>query len=140
MKTLRNVTGWPGLRILSRWLRLLLENTLHHARADTELPADLEDPVPAGPQFQYSGFNSGLDATPPEFRSFRPSAGETGIDPLSNNPPLKLGKYTQHLKHRLAGSRRSIESLLMKEKADSLFMEALEYAEQIGERSAEPIH
>jgi hypothetical protein len=60
---------------------LLLENTLHHARADTELPADLENPVPASPQLQYSRFNSRLDATPPEFRSFHPSARETGIDP-----------------------------------------------------------
>jgi hypothetical protein len=82
---------------------LLLENTLHHARADAQLPADLEDPVPAGLQCQYSRFNSWLDATPPEFRSFRPSARETGIDPLSNNAPLKFSKYTQHLKHRLAG-------------------------------------
>jgi len=28
----------------------------------------------------------------------------------------------------------------MKEQTDTLFMEALEYAEQVGERSAEPIH
>ena len=93
-----------------------------------------------GPQFQYSRFNSRLDATSPEFRSFRPGARETGIDPLSNNPPLKLSKYTQHLKHRFAGSRRSIEPLLMKEQADSLFMEALEYAEQVSERSTEAVH
>jgi site-specific recombinase XerD len=32
----------PG-RILSRWLRALLENTLHHARADAQRPADLEN-------------------------------------------------------------------------------------------------
>ena len=81
----------------------LLKNTLHHARADAELAADLENPIPAGLQFQYSRFNSRLDATAPEFRSFRPGARQTGIDPLSNNPPLKLSKYTQHLKHRLAG-------------------------------------
>jgi hypothetical protein len=41
---------------------------------------------------------------------------------------------------RLAGSRRGIESLLVKEQADPLVMEALEYAEQVGERSAKPIH
>jgi hypothetical protein len=37
-------------RILSRWLRLLLENPLHHAGANAELPADLEDAVTAGLQ------------------------------------------------------------------------------------------
>jgi len=30
--------------------------------------------------------------------------------------------------------------LLVKEQADPLFMEALEYAEQVGQRSTEPIH
>jgi hypothetical protein len=63
----------------------------------------------------------------PEFRSFSPGARETGIDPLSNNPPLELSKYTQHLKH-------------VKEQAAPLFMQALEYAEQVGQRSTEPIH
>jgi hypothetical protein len=88
----------------------LLENPPHDTGADAELPADLEDAVAAGPQFQYSRFNRRLDATPPEFRSFRHGARETGIDPLSDNFPLKLSKYTQHLKHRLAGGRRTIES------------------------------
>ena len=32
-------------------------------------------------------------------------AGEPGIDPLSNNPPLELSKYTQHLKHGFASGR-----------------------------------
>jgi hypothetical protein len=103
-------------RILSSWLRLLLENALHHTRADAELPADLKHSVAPGLQFYYSRLDSRLDATPPEFRSFRPSARKTGIDPLSNNPPLKLSKYPQHLKHRLAGRRRGIESLLVKER------------------------
>jgi hypothetical protein len=35
----------------SRWPRLLLENPLHHAGADAELPADLEDAVATGLQF-----------------------------------------------------------------------------------------
>src|ERR1700704_4204837 len=118
----------------------MLEDALHHARADAELPADLEDAVAVGFQFSYSRLDSRLDATPPEFRSFRPSARKTGIDPLSNNPPLKLSKYTQHLKHRLARARRRVESLLVKEQADSLVMEALENTEQVGERSTEPIH
>src|SRR5258706_14321032 len=77
------LTGRPTIVAPSRWAasaqvrrlrRRLFENTLHHARADAELPADLEDPVPTGPQFQYSRFNSRLDATPPGFRSFLPRA------------------------------------------------------------------
>jgi hypothetical protein len=35
-------------RILSRWLRLLLENALHHTGADAKFPVDLEDAVAAG--------------------------------------------------------------------------------------------
>src|ERR1700716_576431 len=68
-------------------------------------------------------FNSSIRAStdaPAEFRPVRPCASETCVHPLSDNSPLKLSKFTQHLKHRLAGSRRGIESLLVKEQADSL--------------------
>src|ERR1700704_1717900 len=126
--------------ILSRWPRLLLENALHHTRANAELPADLEHPVTARLQFENSRLDGGLNATPAELGPVCPGARETGIDPLSKNPPLKLSKYTQHLKHRLARARRRVESLLVKEQADSLVMEALENTEQVGERSTEPIH
>ena len=124
----------------SRWPPLLLKNALHHARADAQLPANLEDAVAVGLQFENSRFHSGVNPTAAELGPIRPGARQTGIDSLSNNPPLKLSKYTQHLKHRLARARRRVESLLVKEQADSLFMEALEYAEQVGERSTEPIH
>ena len=46
---------------------------------------------------------------------------------------LELCKDAEHLKHRLARGRRRIEPLLVKEKTDSLFMEALKYAEEIRE-------
>jgi hypothetical protein len=42
--------------------------------------------------------------------------------------------------NRLARGRRSIEPLLLEEQTYSLFMKALEYAEQIGERSTEAVH
>jgi hypothetical protein len=54
MLDMRNPQGAgvdPAGCILSRWPRLLLENPLHHAGADAELPADLEDAVAAGLQF-----------------------------------------------------------------------------------------
>jgi hypothetical protein len=53
--------------ILSRWPRLLLENALHHTRADAELPADLEDAVTAGLQFKNSRFHSWVNPTGREF-------------------------------------------------------------------------
>jgi hypothetical protein len=70
---------------------------LHYARADTELPADLEDAVARGLQFANSCLNSGLNPTPTELGPIRPRARQ--------------------------------ESLLVKEQADPLFMEALEYAD-----------
>jgi hypothetical protein len=54
MLDMRNPQGAgvdPARCILSRWPRLLLENPLHHAGADAELPAYLEDAVAAGLQF-----------------------------------------------------------------------------------------
>jgi hypothetical protein len=50
--------------ILSRWPQLLLENALHHARADAQLPADLEDAVTAGLQFENSRLHCGGSPTP----------------------------------------------------------------------------
>jgi hypothetical protein len=58
--------------ILSRWARLLLENPLHYACANAKLPADFEDPVTAGLQFQYSRLHSRLYPTPAEFRPVWP--------------------------------------------------------------------
>ena len=60
-----------------------------HAGADTQLAADLEDPVAAGLQLQDFRLYFGLNPTPAEFRSFRLGASETGVDSLSNDPPLR---------------------------------------------------
>ena len=69
--------------------------------------------------------------------ALRPSASKTRVYSFANDPTLELGKHAKHLKHRFA---RSIESLLVEEQTDALVMKALEYAEQVGERSSEPIH
>ena len=118
----------------------MLENALHHTRADPELSADLEDAVTAGLQFENSRLHSGLYPPPAQLGPIRSRTRETSIDPLSNNPPLKLGKYTQHLKHRLAGSRRGIESLLVKKQIDTFVPQFLEDAQQISKRSSKPVH
>jgi hypothetical protein len=86
----------------------LLDDPLHHTGADAKFPADLEDAVAVGLQFENSRFHSGLNATPAELGPIRPRPRQTGVDPFSNDPALKLSKYTQHLKHRLAGGRRTI--------------------------------
>jgi hypothetical protein len=128
---LYNVSGWP---------RLLLKNSLHDASADAELLANLEDAITIGSKLKYARLHRRLNPTPAQFRAVCLSASETGVYPFPNDPPLELGEYAKHLKHRLARGRRSIESLLVKEQANTLFVEPLEYAEQIGERSTQPIH
>jgi hypothetical protein len=45
------ISKWIGLLPYPPKQWLLLEDTLHHARADAQLPADLEHPVTVGPQF-----------------------------------------------------------------------------------------
>ncbi len=74
------------------------------------------------------------------WREHRSGASKPSIDSFPNDSPLELGEYTKHLKHRLARARRSIESLLVKEQSDTLFVKSLEDAEQVGERTTEPIH
>jgi putative SOS response-associated peptidase YedK len=71
--------------ILSRWPRLLLENALHHTRADAELAADFEDTVTAGLQLQDFHLHHRINSTPTELGPIRPRARQTGIDPLSND-------------------------------------------------------
>jgi len=122
----------------SRLPRLLFENPLHHAGADAERSADLENAVSVGSQLQYSRFDGGFNLASAELSAIRPSASKPGIHSFANDPTLELGKHAKHLKHRFACGRRRIESLV-KEQADTLFVEVLEYAEQVGERSTEPI-
>jgi hypothetical protein len=78
---------------LSSWPRPLLEDPLHHTCPDAKFPADLEDAVTAGLQFENSRLHGRLYRTPAELGPIRPRASQTGIDPLSNDPPLELGKY-----------------------------------------------
>jgi hypothetical protein len=53
--------------ILSRWPQLLLENALHHARAEAKFPADLENAVAAGLQFENLRFQPGSTRRRPSF-------------------------------------------------------------------------
>jgi len=82
---------------------------------------------------------AGLTRRRPNFVPF-PGAGEPRVDSLANYASLELGENAKHLKHRLARGRRGIKSLLVKKQTDTLFMKSLEDAEQVGERSTEPIH
>ena len=69
-----------------------LENSLHHAGADTELPADLEDAVAAGLQFENLRLYFGLKPTPAQFRlSPSRAASRRGIRP-SSPPAFGIGQ------------------------------------------------
>src|SRR3979409_1041297 len=119
--------------------RLLLENSLHNASANAELPTDLEDAVTIRPKFEYRRLHRRFDPTAAQLSTACPCASETCVHPFPNDPTLELGKHAKHLKHGLSGGGRSIESLLVKKQTDILFMKSLEDAEQVGERSTEPI-
>src|SRR3981189_518546 len=86
----------------SRLPRLLLENTLHNARADAELSADLENAVAIGPQLQYTRLHRWLNSASAELGALRFRASEPSVDTLSDDSPFKLGEDTEHLKNRLA--------------------------------------
>jgi hypothetical protein len=47
----------------SRLPRLLFENPLHHAGADAERSADLENAVSVGSQLQYARLDRGINPT-----------------------------------------------------------------------------
>jgi hypothetical protein len=77
----------------------LFENPLHHAGADAERSADLENTVPVGSQLQYARLDRGLNPTPTQLRTFRPSASKTCVYSLKLNRILKrLDKFGFNLK------------------------------------------
>ena len=123
----------------SRLPRLLLENPLHDAGADAELPTDFQDAVTVGPQLQYSRFNRGLNPSAPQLHAVGARASKPSINPFTNDPPLELCEHAKHLKHRLARGGGGIEPLLVQEQIDLLLLQLLQDVEQIGQRSAEPI-
>jgi hypothetical protein len=59
-----------------KMVALLLKNSLHHTGADTKFPADLEDTVAAGLQFQNSRLHRGINATPAELGAVRAGLSE----------------------------------------------------------------
>jgi hypothetical protein len=71
--------------------------------------------VALGSEFPYPGLHGRLDPPPAELRAVLTCPREPGLDALLNYAALKFCKYAEHLEHRLAGSRRRVESLLVKE-------------------------
>jgi hypothetical protein len=47
-----------------------------------------------------------------------PLALALGLHPLTDHGPLELGKDAHHLKHRLSGRRRRVDTLLVQKQLD----------------------
>src|SRR5882757_10035602 len=92
----------------------------------------LRMPSPLALSSSILASTDGFTRRRPNFVPFARARARPAFTPLPNDPTLKLGEHAKHLKHRLARGRRSIESLLVKEQTDALFMQGLEYAEQVG--------
>jgi hypothetical protein len=70
--------------------RLLLENSLHNASANAELPTDLQDAVTIRPKFEYPRLHRRFDPTPAQLSTACPCASETCVHPFPNDPTLEL--------------------------------------------------
>jgi hypothetical protein len=112
--------------------RVLIEDPLNDAGAETQRFADPVNTVPFSPQFQDARFNRGSDAASTQLCALCLCASQASVHSLANDAPLEFGKYAEHLEHRLAGGRRSVEALLMEKQIDAFVMEALEDRQQIG--------
>ena len=73
--------------------------------------------VTLGSLFSYRCLDGRLDPSPAELRAVLTCPREPGVDALPNYAALKFRKHAEHLKHCLAGGRRRIEPLLVKEPA-----------------------
>ena len=83
-----------------------------------------------GSQANSAGLVGGVDGRTPRWMDCRPTdrlatLGALGLGPrhaghhaLADDRALELGKYAEHLKHRLAGRRRGVEALLVQVQLD----------------------
>src|SRR5262249_24667120 len=100
--------------------RVLLERAadpLHRAGVNSKLFGNDADTGPAS--IRQSLTDSFLECrgdwgTPTAF-TLTPGSREASTDSFLDHCPLELGKYAHHLKHRLPGGGRRVESLLAQE-------------------------
>ena len=69
-------------------------------------------------------FDRGFDPPRPSLVPFALALREPSVDALTDDAALELGEHAKHLKHRLAGGGRGVETLLMQEEIDALVVEA----------------
>jgi hypothetical protein len=65
---------------------------------------------------------------------------KAGADALLNHRPFELGEHAQHLAHRLAGRRGSVDALLLQEKIDIESVKLGQEADKVFQRTAKPIN
>ena len=94
---------------------------LDRAAADSELLGDLVKPVT--PRCSQSSTDAilklGIDEGATAMLAVSLGSSNAGIHPLTDHCALELGEHAHHLKHRLAGRCRRVDSLLMQEQVDA---------------------
>ena len=60
-------------------------------------------------------FQFGSNGRPAEALALSPGPRKASANALRDDAALELGEHAQHLEHRLARRRRSVEALLMQE-------------------------
>jgi hypothetical protein len=116
-------------------------DALHRARIDPKL---FGNNAHTGPARKRQGFADSLferrgNRGPSEAFTFTPSARKPGTDSFSDHRPLKFGKNTHHLKHRLTRGRGGVEALLTQEEVDPERVQLGEEANQILQTAAQPM-
>src|SRR5215471_14666947 len=87
---------------------------LHRAGGDSKLHRDLAHALLALLEgLADSGFEIGIDPRPAQRFAFVSRPREAGAHTFLDHGALEFGEYAHHLKHRLAGGRRGVNSLLV---------------------------
>src|SRR5580698_6520283 len=90
----------------------LADDALHDGSADADGSANLQDAHTCCPEIMDAGFDRWLRWTPTEPGSLRSGPRQPGHDTLSDHRSFEFGEHAQHLKHRPAGRRAGVETLL----------------------------
>src|SRR5215470_2849213 len=89
-------------------------HTLYGAHSNAQLSCDGAYALTLGELLADTLLDPGRDPRSAKALSLGPCSPEAGMDAFYNHRPFKLGKYSEHLKQRLAGRSGCIDALLVK--------------------------
>jgi hypothetical protein len=93
-----------------------MDDALHGADANAKLTGDLIDPLALAARNPDLSLDLARRARSSQGLALRPGSLQASLHPFPDHGALELGEHPAHLKHRLAGRGRGVNSLLVQQR------------------------